>query len=131
MSELYPLKRLREDQIEEASKVLARAFHADPLFVYLYPDPTERKSKMVTYGEFVILTGFFYLDVYITSNDIEGVAIWRAYNVKDQKIERLSKQINRRMRKIKREVFSDPLFSKEHVHRTAQLFPFHLLSYQV
>lgn len=114
MSELYHLKRLNEDQIEEASGVLARAFQDDPLFAYLYPDPIERKIRSVTYCEFVILNGILYLDVYITSNDIEGIALWRAYNIKDQKIEIQSKEIKRRMRKVKRESFSDRLFNERY-----------------
>ena len=48
MSEPYHLKRLQEDQIEAASRVAARAFQDDPLFVYYYPDPIERKIKSVT-----------------------------------------------------------------------------------
>ncbi|MFX0002797.1 MAG: GNAT family N-acetyltransferase [Candidatus Hodarchaeota archaeon] len=110
MSELHQVQRLREDQVEIASKVLAQAFQDDPLFVYLYPDPIKRKIGSVIHCEFLILTGILYMEGYITSNDIEGIALWRAYNIKDHKIEIESKEIKRRVRKVKKENFSDPLF---------------------
>jgi N-acetylglutamate synthase-like GNAT family acetyltransferase len=110
MNEIYQLQRLREDQVGKASKILASAFQDDPLFVYLYPDPIIRKTGSVTHCKFLILTGILYMDVYITSNDIEGIAIWRAYNVKDYKIEIESKEIKRKTRNVKKENFSDRLF---------------------
>ncbi|MFX0039609.1 MAG: GNAT family N-acetyltransferase [Promethearchaeota archaeon] len=110
MSELYQLQRIREDQVEIASKVLARAFQDDPLFIYLYPNPIKRRIGSVTHCEFLILTGILYMEVYITSNDIEGIALWRAYNIKDHKIEIESKVIKRRIREVKKENFSDHIF---------------------
>ncbi len=47
MSELNHLMQLREDQIEEASRILSRAFQDDPLFAYCYPDPIERKKNSI------------------------------------------------------------------------------------
>jgi len=110
MSELFQIQQLREDQVEAASKVLARAFQDDPLFIYCFPDPKERKIKNVTFCEFLILNGILYGDVYITSTDIEGVSVWWPFFKKDENIEMLSKEIKRRMRKAKRDSFSDPGF---------------------
>ena len=112
MSELYHFKRLSEDQIETASRVVGRAFHEDPLFVYCFPDPVERRTKIVTHCEYLILVGILSGEVYITSNEIEAVAVWHPYAIEDKKIEKQSKEIIRRLRKVKREEFSDPLFMK-------------------
>ncbi len=107
MSELNQFQQLREDQVEAASKVLARAFQDDPLFVYCFPDPIERKIKNVTYCEYLILNGILYGDVYTTSTDIEGIAVWWPFFKRDQNLEKQSKETKRRMRKAKRESFSD------------------------
>ncbi len=113
MSKLNHLKRLQNDQIEAASRVAARAFYDDPLFVYCFPDLNERKIKAVTHCEYMILLGILSGEVFITSSNIEGVAVWHAYDIKDQKIEKQSKEIIRRLRRVKRENFSDRLFAEK------------------
>lgn len=113
MSELYHLKRLQEDQIEAASRVAARAFQDNPLFVYYYPDPIERKIKSVTRCENLILLGILSGEVYTTSSDIQSVAVWNPYGITDQIIGKQSKEIIRKFRKVKREMFSDRLFTEK------------------
>ncbi len=110
MSELYQLQQLREDQIEESSRLVGRAFQDDPLFVYCFPNPIERKIKSVTHCEYLILLGILSGEVYTASSEIEGVAVWHPYAIDDKKLGKQSKEIIRRLRKIKREEFSDPLF---------------------
>ncbi|MFX1495097.1 MAG: GNAT family N-acetyltransferase [Promethearchaeota archaeon] len=109
MNQLDHLKLISEDQIEAASKVLGRAFQDDPLFVYCFPDPVERKNKIALHGEFLILVGILSGEVYITSSNIEGVAIWHSHGIKDQIRGTQSKEIRIRLRKIKRMEFSDTL----------------------
>ncbi|MGB5909673.1 MAG: GNAT family N-acetyltransferase [Promethearchaeia archaeon] len=109
MNKLDHLKLLSEDQIEAASKVLGRAFQDDPLFVYCFPDPIERKIKIAIHGEFLILLGILSGEVYITSSNIEGVAIWHPHGIKDQIIGKQSKETMRRLRKVRKINFSDPL----------------------
>ena len=110
MTELYHDKKLHEDQIEEASKVIGRAFQDDPLFIYCFPDPIERINKSTTHGEWMILLGILSGEVYTTSREIEGVAVWHSYSIKDIETGKQSKEIIRRLRKVKRKNFSDPLF---------------------
>ncbi|MFX1363960.1 MAG: GNAT family N-acetyltransferase [Promethearchaeota archaeon] len=112
MSELYQIKQLNEDQIEDASKVLARAFQDDPLFIYCIPDPIERETKIATHCEWLILLGILSGEVYITSNDIEGVIIWHPHGIKEYIINKPSKEIKQRMRKVRRELFSDALYTE-------------------
>jgi ribosomal protein S18 acetylase RimI-like enzyme len=114
MNETYQLQRLRENQVETASEILANAFQDDPLFVHLYPDPVKRKTGSFNHCKFLILNGILYMDVYITSDDIECIAIWRAYNVKNYKIEIESKEIKKNIQKVKKENFSDPLFVEKY-----------------
>ncbi len=114
MSKLDHLKRLQTDQIEAASRVAARAFYDDPLFVYCFPDLNERKIKAVTHCEHMILLGILSGEVFTTSSNIEGVAVWHANDIKDQKLGKQSKEIIRRLRRVKRENFSDPLFAEKY-----------------
>ena len=109
INQLNHLKLISEDQIEAASKILGRAFQDDPLFVYCFPDPVERKNKIAIHGEFLILVGILSGEVYITSSNIEGVAIWHPHGIKDQIRGTQSKEIRRRLRKVKRLEFSDSL----------------------
>jgi ribosomal protein S18 acetylase RimI-like enzyme len=102
--------QLREDQIDLASKVLARAFHNDPLFIYCFPDTNERKIKSVTHCKYLILIGFLSGEVYTTSKYIESVAIWVKHGLEKVKKINQSKGILRQLRNIRREEFSDPLF---------------------
>ncbi len=110
MSELYQLEQLQLDQIEEASKVIGRAIQDDPLFVYCFPDPIERKTKIITHCELLILVGILSGEVYTTSREIEGVAVWYPYRIKNRIIGKQSKEISRRLRKVKRAEISDPIF---------------------
>ena len=110
MSELNHLKRLPEDKIEAASRVAARALHDDPLFTNYYPDPVEKKIKNVIRCKNMILLGILSGEVYTTSNDIEGIAVWNSYGITDLRIGKQSKEIIRESRKVKREMLSDPVF---------------------
>ncbi len=112
MSELPHLIQLREDQIEEASRILSRAFQDDPLFAYCYPDPIERKKNSITHFEWLILLGIISGEVYITSSDIESVAIWHPYAIEVKKKGEQSKEIRRRIRKVRRMAFLDVLYSE-------------------
>ncbi|MFW9828093.1 MAG: GNAT family N-acetyltransferase [Candidatus Thorarchaeota archaeon] len=112
MSELYQLKQLQEDQIEAASQVLSRAFQNDPLLIYLCPDPIERKIKCVKHCEWLILIGFVSGEVYTTSDEIEGVAIWHPHTIDYKKWIKQSKEIIKKMRKVRKEIFSDAFYSE-------------------
>lgn len=104
-------KRLQVDQIEKASRVAARAFQEDPIFVYYFPE--DKKNNVVTHCKYLILLGMLSGEVYVTSNNIEGVAVWLTFRVEDQKIEKQPKEIIRMMRKVKRDNFSYRLFAEK------------------
>lgn len=76
MIELDNLIRLTEDQIKRASKMVARAFQDDPLFIYYFPNADERSRKSPYLCEFLIRYGVIYGEVYATSPNLEGIAGW-------------------------------------------------------
>ena len=73
---LNNLFRLTKAQIKPASQVCVRAFQDDPLFACFIPDAAERKNKSLYLFQFCIRYGLLYGEVYATSPNLEGVAVW-------------------------------------------------------
>lgn len=76
MEELKNLLRLEEKHLPAAAKVLARAFHNEPLKAYLFPDEKIRDSLGVDFFAFMLRYGILFGEVYATSPGLEGVAVW-------------------------------------------------------
>jgi ribosomal protein S18 acetylase RimI-like enzyme len=66
--------RLERDQLGEASDVLARAFHDDPAWVWLIPDPERRARRL----PWLFRVGFDVTaaDVWATAGTVLGAARW-------------------------------------------------------
>ena len=66
--------RLRDDQLDEASVVLARAFHDDPAWVWLIPDARRRASLL----PWLFRVGFEVTaaDVWTTAGRVRGCSRW-------------------------------------------------------
>lgn len=77
------LVHLSDSSFEKAVEVLTRSFWNDSLIVYLFPDETKRKRFLPPFFEFRLKEGQLYGEVYITSDEVEGVAIWKYYNTMD------------------------------------------------
>jgi len=67
---------LSKDQIKSASNITSEAFFNDPLMLYLFPKPKERKRKLTSMMELLIRIGIKYGIVHSTSSKLEGIAIW-------------------------------------------------------
>ena len=76
VADLNNIVRLKKSQIKSAAEMLARAYQDDPLFAYFIPDASERKNKSHYLHEFSIRYGLSYGEVYATSPNLEGVAVW-------------------------------------------------------
>jgi len=70
------LVRLTKAQIKPASKMVARAFQDDPAIAHIIPDAFERKNKSHHMFGCFIRYGVLYGEVYATSPNLEGVAMW-------------------------------------------------------
>ena len=66
---------IRKDQIEEAGRVLARAFDDDPLMSYIEPDLDRQRRLLPWLFSAACRMGHLYGTVH-TSDDIAGAAIW-------------------------------------------------------
>jgi ribosomal protein S18 acetylase RimI-like enzyme len=70
------LYQIRIKDVEQATSVLTKAFHEDPLIQLIYPNPEERKLLSPILWRFMIKDGINYGEVYAPSNRIEGIAKW-------------------------------------------------------
>lgn len=70
------LVRLTESQIEPAAETLAKAFHDYPVFIYVFPDASERRDGLPLLPQSFVHYGVLHGEVYATSRNLEGVAVW-------------------------------------------------------
>jgi len=72
MKSIY--KVLSKDDIYKATEVLAKAFYDYPIIQFLLPN--DREKKISHFFNVVVKIGVRYGEVFGTSKDFEGVAIW-------------------------------------------------------
>lgn len=77
MSNLNNLVFLTKKHIKPASLVLSRAFLNDPLIQWLVPNFNIRAKNLHYLWEITLKIGIKYGEVYGTSENLEGIAIWR------------------------------------------------------
>ncbi|MFX0058867.1 MAG: GNAT family N-acetyltransferase [Candidatus Hodarchaeota archaeon] len=77
MSDLSNLLRLSKKHIKSASLVLSRAFLNDPIIRWQIPDFNIRTKKLHYLWEITLRIGIKYGEVYGTSENLEGIAMWR------------------------------------------------------
>ena len=70
------LIRLDRGQQAQASAMLTWAFFEDPKLAYIIRDPSARREKGRYLLEFELRYGMNYGEVYATSPELEGVAVW-------------------------------------------------------
>jgi GNAT superfamily N-acetyltransferase len=68
--------RLRKRDIAEAARVCARAFRDTPHVVYFFADETRRERDSAAMFEMRIRYGFRYGEVLVSSEELEGIAVW-------------------------------------------------------
>lgn len=68
--------RLSKKHIKPASIVLSRAFQNDPVIRWQIPEINKRLAKIHHMWEVTLRIGIKYGEVYGTSDNLEGVAIW-------------------------------------------------------
>jgi len=83
MTVLKGLVHISDSLFEKAVDVLTRAFWNDPLNAYFFPDETKRKRILPAFFEFRLKQGHHCGEVYTTSEDMEGIAIWKYHNKLD------------------------------------------------
>ncbi|MFX1418591.1 MAG: GNAT family N-acetyltransferase [Promethearchaeota archaeon] len=73
------LIKLSEKHLKPASLVLSRAFQNDPIIRWQIPDANKRFLKASYIFEIKLRIGIKYGEVYGTTENLEGIAIWRSH----------------------------------------------------
>jgi len=68
--------RLNRSHVKRATETLTRAFWNHPPLHYYFPDEAERERIAPYVFSLLVSTGIQYGEVYATSQDLEGVAMW-------------------------------------------------------
>jgi len=71
------LVHLSDSSFKKAVDVLTKSFWNDPLNLYFFPDENLRKRFLPVFFEYRLKQGRKYGEVFITSENVEGIAIWR------------------------------------------------------
>ena len=77
MPDLSELIRLSKKHVKPASFMLSRAFQNDPVLRWQIPDENKRFSNLHYFWELSLCIGIRYGEVYGTSEDLEGIVVWR------------------------------------------------------
>ena len=75
-NKLEDILRLNKSHIEAAIKVLTEAFQNYPLFNYYYLDKITKEKIACYFSSVAVFSGMRYGEIYATSHNLEGVAIW-------------------------------------------------------
>jgi ribosomal protein S18 acetylase RimI-like enzyme len=75
--------RLREDQIELAAGILARAFHDDPPLVYAIPNAAERSRLLPAFMKTFVTYAHLFGEPYTIADTPASVALWLPLNSAD------------------------------------------------
>jgi GNAT superfamily N-acetyltransferase len=75
-NELHGLIRLNQNHLTKAAEVLAKAFQEYPLVAHFVPDSTKRPKTQARAFQTLLKDGIKYGEVYATSPEMEGVAVW-------------------------------------------------------
>src|SRR5947208_10136531 len=73
LPEIVPL---RERDLPAAAAALSRAFHDDPLQMYVFPDPVERAARSPALFTPLLRYGLLFGEVLTTAGGPVGAAVW-------------------------------------------------------
>ncbi len=74
-SVMKAVRKIREDELDKAAKVLARAFYRDPLQNYTFPDDADRAAHSPKHFAAALRYGYKFGEVY-TIEGVPGASIW-------------------------------------------------------
>ena len=75
-NDIEGLIRLNKSNAKPAVEVLVRAFLNYPILQYYFPSEVAREKISYYFLSFAVFTGISYGEVYTTSSNLEGIAVW-------------------------------------------------------
>ena len=76
MDSLGGIVRLESGQVEDAGKMLGRAFFDNPMSLFLLPDAGARSRPLTWMFDRTARYGHLFGEVYTTADVVDGAAIW-------------------------------------------------------
>ncbi len=76
MDSLAGIVRLESGQVEDAGKMLGRAFFDNPMALFLLPDADTRSRPLTWMFDRTARYGLLFGEVYTTVDAVDGAAIW-------------------------------------------------------
>ncbi len=73
---LNNLFRLRKNHLNSAAELFSEVFFDDTIARMIFPKEETRKQKLYHYFKFRIKYGLLYGEVYASSSNLEGLAVW-------------------------------------------------------
>jgi len=73
---LDKMLRLTKNNLNSAAELFSKVFFEDTLAKWIFLDEETRKQKLYHYFKFRIKYGLLYGEVYATSSNLEGLAVW-------------------------------------------------------
>ena len=73
---LDKLFRLRKNHLNSAAELFSEVFFEDTIAKMIFPKEETRKQKLCHYFKFRIRYGLLYGEVYASSSNLEGLAVW-------------------------------------------------------
>jgi len=74
--DIKSLVQIGKDNTESAIEALVKAFNDYPLFRHYFPNKADREKISYYFLSFLVYSGIKYGEVYATSSNLEGIAIW-------------------------------------------------------
>jgi len=81
--------RMSDADPPRVAPVVARAFHDDPLFVWMEPDPATRQLLLTGMFEALAWRSHLYAEAFTTAGDPLGVSLWKGPDLHDLSPEQL------------------------------------------
>ena len=75
-TDLQGLMGLNKSDIKPAAEILSQAFWNHPVSIYTYPDELVRGKRLPYFFQYVLHFGIKYGEIYATSQEMEGIAVW-------------------------------------------------------
>ncbi|MGY5874935.1 MAG: GNAT family N-acetyltransferase [Candidatus Thorarchaeota archaeon] len=85
-SQLDSLVRISKSSFEAAIDLLVQAFWKDPLNIYFYPNEETRKELLPVFFRYRLKQGILGGEVWATSLQFEGLAIWKYSRTVDRSL---------------------------------------------
>ena len=114
------LYNIKKNEVEKASLVLGKAFHEDPVWSQVFQSENERKEKLPLFFEISLIYALKYGKIYVTSENLEGIAIilpnnkvdmtfWRLFRAGPLKLLRIGLKLGKETGNRLEEILVNPI----------------------